>query len=254
LSEALDRARDALRTRLASRLSGAASEWLDAAGGEIARDPAALFRFFPAAGRKLGRGPLLEPAAAHAVRLFPAAGPLLNPWQVEEAGRVLLLLESERGVDQAKDLYDHGSGGERVAVVRGLQLFLESEAGLPCVRDALRANAVDLFAAAICENLYASRHLPDASFFQAVLKCVFVGLRVDRVENIEERCTPELSRMLFAYATEREQAGRPIAAEIWPLIALHPPARARERIAALLGDATGDERRLLEVALARAER
>lgn len=256
MSEALDRARDRLRSRLAARLDAAANQWLDAAASDIARDPDSLFRFFPAAGRKVGRGPLRESAER---RLFGETGPIMDPWQVEEAARVLLLLESARRgpgavLGRARELYDHGSGGERIAVLRGLQFFLDRDAGLACVRDALRANAGDLFAAAICENLYASRHLPDATFFQAVLKCVFVGLRVDRVERIEERCAPELSRMLFAYASEREQAGRTIAAEIWPLVALHPPAGARERIAARLAAASGDERLLLEVALARAER
>jgi L-ribulose-5-phosphate 3-epimerase len=259
LSEALGLASEALQSRLAFRLSAVAGEWLAAASDEIARDQAALFRFFPAAGRKVGRGPLIEPGA-HPLRLQGGEGPLLNPWQVADAARVVLLLASvgREGAETlrlAEELYDRGSGAERIAVLRGLQFFLEDDSGLRCVRDALRANAADLFAAAICENLYASRHLPDPIFFQAVLKCVFVGLAVDRVERIEERCAPELSRMLFAYATKREQAGRPITPAIWPLIALHPPPGAQERIAALLAVAAGDdERRLLEVALARAER
>src|SRR5438552_1262351 len=82
----------------------------------------------------------------------------------------------------------------------------EGDAALPAVRDALRANAADLFAAAICENGYTSRHLPDDLFNQAVLKCAFVGLRLGRIERVEERATPELARMLFAYVTEREHA------------------------------------------------
>jgi len=98
------------------------------------------------------------------------------------------------------------------------------------VRDALRASAADLFAAAICENGYTSRHLPDDLFNQAVLKCAFVGLRLGRIERVEDRVTPELARMLFAYVTEREHAGRSVGADLWPLIAVHPPPGALERL------------------------
>jgi len=88
-----------------------------------------------------------------------------------------------------------------------------------------------------------------------VLKCAFVGLRLGRIELVQERATPELARMLFAYVTEREHAGRSVAADLWPLIALHPPPGAVERIRSrLAAGADPDARRLLEVALARAER
>src|SRR5439155_852801 len=122
------------------------------------------------------------------------------------------------------------------------------DAALPAVRDALRANAADLFAAAICENGYTSRHLSDDLFNQAVLKCAFVGLRLERIERVEERGTPELARMLFAYVTEREHAGRSVGADLWPVIALHPLPGAVERIRNRLGSAADPyERRMLEV-------
>jgi len=100
-----------------------------------------------------------------------------------------------------------------------------------------------------------SRHLPDDLFNQAVLKCAFVGLRLGRIERVEERVTPELARMLFAYVTEREHAGRSVGADLWPLIAVHPPPGALERLRDRLATAAApDERRVSEVALPRAER
>ena len=120
---------------------------------------------------------LLEPPSAEIVRLF-SGGPVLNPWRVDEAARVLLLLEDARRESagapaRANDLYFVSDGRERIALLRGLALLPESDAALPAVKDALRANAADLFAAAICENGYSSRHLPDELFNQAVLKCAF---------------------------------------------------------------------------------
>jgi len=234
LSDSLHRALEALSATLAPRLSEAAGEWLAAARTEVHGEAASLFRLFPPAGRRMGRGRLVDSGTDRALRLFGTTGPILDPWQIADAARGVLLLEAalaEPGpaLDRGRELYEHGSGGERIAVLRSLQFFLDESEGLFCVHDALRANAVDLFAAAICENLYTSQHLPDALFFQAVLKCAFVGLRVDRIERVAERTTPELARMLYAYVTEREEAGRAVATELWPLIALHAPPQAKAR-------------------------
>jgi len=250
---------DALEARLVSRLSEAARTWLAAARAETGRDGSALGRHFPTAARKVGHAMLLASPSPEGVRLA-SGGPVLDPWRVDEAARVLLLLEDARreiagALVRANDLYFVSDGRERIALLRGLALLPEGDAALPAVRDALRANAADLFAAAICENGYTSRHLPDDLFDQAVLKCAFVGLRLGRIERVEERATPELARMLFAYVTEREHAGRSVGTDLWPLIALHPPPGTVERIRnRLAAGADPDARRLLEVALARAER
>jgi len=234
LSDALHRGIGALDAALAPRLADAGADWLRAAREEVSEKVEAVFRYFPAAGRRVGRRPLVEPASERPTRLFGDDGPILDAWKIEDAARAILILESalvepvEPGRRLA-DLYLLGSAAERVSALRTFQFFPEGEIGLPCVRDALRANAVDLFAAAICENLYASKHLPDPLFFQATLKCVFVGLDLRRIEGLRGRTTPELSRMLYAYVTEREQAGRPVAPELWPLIALHPPPGAENR-------------------------
>jgi len=250
---------DALEARLVPRLSEAARTWLAVARAETGRDGSALARHFPTAARKVGHAMLLEPPSAETARLF-SRGPVLNPWRVDQAARVLLLLEDVRrepadAPARTNDLYFVSDGRERIALLRGLALLPESDAALPAVKDALRANAADLFAAAICENGYSSRHLPDDLFNQAVLKCAFVGLRLGRIERVEERGTPELARMLLAYVTEREHAGRSVGADLWPLIALHPPPGTVERIRSRLAAAADpSERHVLAVALARAER
>ena len=42
-----------------------------------------------------------------------------------------------------------------------------------------------------------------------VLKCLFCEVRLARVEGLARRVTPELCRMVEAYASERRAAGRP---------------------------------------------
>jgi len=250
---------DALEARLGPRLSEAARTWLAAARSETGRDGSALGRHFPTAARKVGHALLLASPSPEGVRLS-SGGPVLDPWRVDEAARVLLLLEdvlreTAGALGRANDLYFVSDGREQIALLRGLALLPAGDAALPAVRDALRANAADLFAAAICENGYTSLHLPDDLFDQAVLKCAFVGLHLGRIERVEERATPELARMLFAYVTEREHAGRSVGADLWPVIALHPIPGTVERIRNRLATAADPyERRMLEVALARAGR
>jgi hypothetical protein len=249
---------DRLRDRLTPRLGPAAREWLSAKLSEVAADPKALAPAFAAAGRRTGRGPLLDPVPSSAERLRGDAGPVLNPWRIEDGARVALLIadaarEAGETAARAADLYFHGELRERIGVLRALQLLPRSDEGVGVVRDALRTSTGDLFAAAICENLYAE-HLPDDVFRQAVIKCLFVDCRLDRVEGIEERATPELSRMLLAYVTEREHAGRAIAVELWPILALHPPEGTAERVRARLANVTDPyERHVLEIALTRCE-
>ena len=232
--QALGVDRDSLLERLEGRLRPGGRQWLGDALRSVAADGAALAPAFAAAGRKTGRGPLCE-APASGQRLRPD-GPRLDPWSVDDAARVALLLEDALrdlagAGTRAADLYDHGELRERIAVVRGLQLVPTGEAGLAIVRDALRSNARDLFAAAICENGFTSGVLADDLFFQAILKCAFVELPLGRIERLEERATPELARMLYAYVTERDAAGRPVGDDLWPVIALFPPRGSESRLA-----------------------
>src|SRR5688572_24228042 len=105
MSEPLLASRDALAARLAPRLAAPASEWLGTARADVSRDPATLARSFPAAARKVGREPLLDPVPREAVRLQGNEGPILNPWRLDEAARAVLFLEDA--------LRDPSGAGER---------------------------------------------------------------------------------------------------------------------------------------------
>ena len=100
--------------------------------------------------------------------------------------------------------------------------------GLSLVDDAIRTNDTRLIAAAL--GPYATEHLSDASYDQAVLKCVFVGVPITGLDGIPERVTPDGARMLGAFVHERVAAGRDVPAEVWIVIDKYPPA---EEIAAI---------------------
>lgn len=214
----------ALEASVRARSGSEGWRWLEAARAAVAADPAAIRSRFPAAGRKVGRGPL-EPAAD------PAD---VHSWTVDDAARALLLVAlGARAEEELEGLYRHGDPSERRAVLRALALLPVGDAGVELVLDALRTNDTRLTAAAL--GPYAARHLGDHDYAHAVLKCVFAGVPLAGVAGLPERCTPTLARMLTSYAHERVAAGRGVPPEIWPLVDRHPPA---EELAALESELT----------------
>ncbi|MGH9038045.1 MAG: EboA domain-containing protein [Acidimicrobiia bacterium] len=194
--------------------------WLMAAGERLVDNPEAVGSAFPAAGRKVGRGPL--------VGTSPSGGVLFE-WTVDDAARALLLdALGERVADELDPLYRHGDSAERRAVLRWLGRLGEHPAppgALGIVEDALRTNDPRLVAAAL--GPWAVRHLDAHGFRQAVLKCVFMGIPLAGIEGLGERADPELARMLAGYVEERVAAGRAVPDDVWPIIRLHRPESVR---------------------------
>ncbi|MHC5909342.1 EboA domain-containing protein, partial [Streptomyces sp. S6] len=103
---------------------------------------------------------------------------------------------------------------------------------LSLVREALRGNDNSVIEAAL--GAYAAARLPDAEYRQAVLKCAFSDIPLDRLYGLDARADRELARMLADFAHERIAAGRTVPADVWPLVRAHTAlaksvaARARD--------------------------
>jgi hypothetical protein len=168
-------------------------EWLDGALAAAGERPETVARSFARAGRRAGRAPL----------------PGVPGWTADEAARALLLTALPPGRAEAEigDLYRHGDADEKRAVLKALPMLAIGTAGLPLLHDAIRTNDGRLLAAAL--GPYA-RHLDQAAWRQAVLKCVFAGVPLSVVDGLDERADPELAAMLAAFADERAAAGRPM--------------------------------------------
>jgi hypothetical protein len=196
---------------LAARLPAPAAEWLAAARDAAGADLSTVDRAFTLAGRRCGRDPL------------PGG------WHVDEAVRVLLLhtlpLRGMALLRVLDRLYRHGDAAERRAVLRALTLLDDrgrlGPAAVALVEDALRTNDTRLIAAAL--DGYAATHLRPAAYRQAVLKCVFCGIPLAGVAGLEQRADRELARMLADFARERLAAGRPVPADIRPILRRHLP-------------------------------
>jgi hypothetical protein len=138
---------------------------------------------------------------------------VLDGWTAGQAGRALLLA-GQTG-EAVRNVYERGDAKEKLAVLKALPLIEGTDAGVPLLLDALRTNDTRLVAAAL--GPYA-RHLDAATWRQGVVKCVFMGIPLDRVSDLDERGDAELIGMLRALADERTAAGREMSEDALALL------------------------------------
>jgi hypothetical protein len=195
---------------------------------------------FPQVGRRVGRRPL-----------DPTADPDdVHEWTLDDAARTVLLvaLDEDDVEQEMRDLYRFGDAAERRAILRALPYLPLGETAVDLVDDAIRTNDTRLIAAAL--GPYATEHLDDAAYEQAVLKCVFVGVPITPLDGLPERVTPNGARMLAALVLERVAAGRDVAAEVWSVIDRYPPEAELRAIEAELDSPFEDRREAARRALA----
>lgn len=192
--------------------------WLVDAEQKVRRDPKSIAALFPAVGRKVGRAPLR-----------PETDPQgLVHGTVDDLARTRLLavlsevLEPEKVADEVAQLYRYGDDAERRGVLRGLAALRAPTAatGLELVKDALRANDIRLVAAAMGD--FAAKHLDAHSWRHGVLKCLFVGVPLAAVSELDGRTDAELLRMVGDYAEERRAAGREVPADAVRMLEARP--------------------------------
>lgn len=217
---------DDLRTRLEAALDGAARAWLDQATAEAAahrgrpeqKQPPVWELRFAEAGRRCGQD--------HA-----------------DAARVLLLHAAEADPATLTRVYEQGTAAERRAVLHALPHLVQGPQALPLVEDALRTNDTRLVAAAV--GPYAARHLAPHDWRHAILKCLFTGVPVDAVAELDRRARAdaELARMLGDYAGERTAAGRTVPSDLHRVLALTAPTApaAAEAPPSPVTPSTGEE-------------
>ncbi|MGW4115918.1 EboA domain-containing protein [Actinosynnema sp. NPDC004786] len=173
-----------------------AASWLAGAERSVRADPASIRSLFPAAGR--------------AVRD-----------RVADARVRLLVTYADAAPDVAEGLtalYRHGTSAERLGVLRGLAEIggRAAETGVELVKDALRGNETGLVAAAL--GPFAAAHLDQHAWRHGVLKCLFMGVPLDVVADLDRRADDELRRMVSAFAEERRAAGHQVPADALALL------------------------------------
>jgi hypothetical protein len=178
---------------------------------QLVIDPTRFRASFAAAGRKLGQVPVTATPPDIA---WPATA------GVDECGRGALALAAiatmptNEHVGFVRDLIRRGDARERQAVLRVLAAMPEPERFVEIGIDACRTNVRSVFDAIACDNAFPAQQFPDAAFFQMVLKALFVDAPLVRVIGLRDRTTPELVRMVEAYASERRAAGRSVPDDV----------------------------------------
>jgi sugar phosphate isomerase/epimerase len=166
------------------------AQWLASAAAEITANPERITTLFPAARRNVGRD-RADQARVRLIEALPDAGAYLS------------------------DLYRYGDNDEKRAVLLALPSVDDSGKHVDLLRDALRSNDTRLVTAAL--GPYAA-HLPDAEWRHGVLKCVFMGLPLAGVHDLDRRADADLGRMLADLRAEREAAGRDMPADALALL------------------------------------
>jgi hypothetical protein len=194
--------------------------WLEQALPEAARGGVPqLLNAYTGASRALGLTSLSTLSQAADVR--PALQEQrLDNWTLEDAGRLLCLLErhaatgGEAFIADASACYEQGDAREQASWLRGAAMLPDPARFLPVVVDACRTNILTVFEAVACENPYPARHFPELNFNQLVLKALFNGVALTRIVGLDVRANPNLARMANDYADERRAAGRSVPADL----------------------------------------
>lgn len=216
--------RDALDSRLRAALTPAQSLWFTRATARAANGAADLLRMYTEASRQLGTAPLA------ATPTDGDAAPFAR-WALEDGVRLALLLaRHDAGGDEQHVFadtvacYEAGDTREQRSWLRGVGYLPRPAQYLPIVIDACRTNILPLFEAVACENHYPSQYFPERNFNQLVLKAMFNGVALARIQGLADRANAELARMASDYADERRAAGRSVPADIG-LALTGPPQR-----------------------------
>lgn len=202
---------------LSRALSPAAIDWLTA---EIERqragaDERRLAIALGLASRKIGRVELSlaadETAKAHQLR----AGWQPELWAADEAARILILIASHRGDDQAfaarvDRLCTTAEVTEYIAYLKGFAILPAPKLLYARAREGVRSAITPVFAAIACHNPYPFDHFDEDAWNQMVVKGVFNGVPIETIVGLQERRNPEVVQMLGDLVAERRAASRPL--------------------------------------------
>jgi len=213
-----------LRLALAPHLDAEGTAWLAKAEAALAdKGTKHLLILLPQLARTLGREHLTgAPRHEDADGIVDVAAYR----RCDIAGALLMQL-ADLDDDLVRDAYWHGDMEEKTIVLRSLALRPITQATVDLLGEIQRTNTGvhfeaggldhDLIVRATLAGGTASGFTQD-DFHRFVLKMAFMDMPLERLLRGLECATPELSRMLQDFATEREAAGRAVWVDTWRFI------------------------------------
>jgi hypothetical protein len=220
----------------------------------VANGTKAFFLAFGQAPRKTGKADLK--LSAEDMQEAQKARPGWDPrrWSVDQATRAWLVLNLPapdalayvRTLDQ---IFSAGEVGELVALYQALPLLPHPPAHRARASEGIRSSIRSVFCAVAYYNPYPAEQLEEGPWNQMVLKCLFMGLSLDPVTGLDQRCNPALSHMLVDYAHERWAARRPVSPELWRAVGRHADERAVQDLRSVLEKGAPLERQAAVLAI-----
>jgi len=243
-------------TWLRRQLPEPSMQWLDAQLAKLAGDPSDrnLHIALGMTPRRLGKDDLalsqddLDEASRARAGWDPTG------WSVDEAARILILLEvGGSGADFARrftDLCRSADVAEAIALYRGLPLYPDPELLEPQAAEGVRTNMRAVFEAVAHRNPFPRERFDENRWNQMVLKALFVGSTMNPIPGLDERANPTLARILCDYAHERWAAGRPVSPELWRCVGPFADDAALADLKRVVETGEAPERKAAALALA----
>jgi hypothetical protein len=211
-----------LHSWLERECSGAAIEWLDKKIELISNSiqKKDIYLAFSTASKNVGKDilTLSESDLRDADKARNGWNPL--GWTKDQAARILLILsvpisDFNYFSSVLKQLFETAEVSELTSLYLGLPLYPFPQALKPRAIEGFRTNISTVFNAIALNNPYPKDHLDEAAWNQMVLKAIFIGSPLYKIQGLDERSNPTLSGILSDFAHERWAAGRPVTPELW---------------------------------------
>jgi hypothetical protein len=141
-------------------------------------------------------------------------------WAVDQTARVLMVLSSYDGNDDAfasrlDRLFQSGEISEHIALLQGLPLYPAAELLVPRACEGVRSAMQPVFEAVAHNSPFPRDYFSEAQWNQMVVKTLFIGSRLAPIQGLDERRNADLAITLIDYAHERWAAGRLVSPELW---------------------------------------
>lgn len=148
-----------------------------------------------------------------------------NPqhWSVDQATRTLIVLslphaDVEKYLWILEQVFTTADVGELIALYQSLPLLPHPEKHCARAAEGVRSNMTTVFNAVALRNPYPADYFDDLAWNQMILKAVFVGSPLYRIQGSDRRANPKLAKMLVDYARERWAAKRSVTPELWRFV------------------------------------
>jgi len=144
----------------------------------------------------------------------------IDKWQLYDFGRIALLIQVMKQISNKNhlpllnELYRRGDHSEQSSILKALSILPEPERFIDLATEACRTNALIVFEAVACENLFPANYFSDLNFNQMVLKSLFLNISVNRIAGLNLRTNDNLIKMIKDFKEERRLADRALSKDV----------------------------------------